>query len=134
MGAKAGSQAGLQTYDMFASTWFANCDMFASGSTTQGLQTYDMFASMWLTKISYVCKPYNIIPFLFVGAMAMRVAGNKEGNGKGNKGDEDSNKGVRGGTILVTKWAMVTATRVGGEEESKHGKGYGSNDEMVGNQ
>jgi hypothetical protein len=33
MGAKAGSPAGLQTYDMFASTWFANYDMFASGST-----------------------------------------------------------------------------------------------------
>jgi hypothetical protein len=33
MGAKAGSQSGLQTYDMFASTWFANYDMFASGLT-----------------------------------------------------------------------------------------------------
>jgi hypothetical protein len=33
MGAKAGSRAGLQTYDMFASMWFANYDMFASGST-----------------------------------------------------------------------------------------------------
>jgi hypothetical protein len=33
MGAKAGSQAGLQTYDMFASTWFVNYDMFASGLT-----------------------------------------------------------------------------------------------------
>jgi hypothetical protein len=33
MGAKAGPPAGLQTYDMFASTWFANYDMFASGST-----------------------------------------------------------------------------------------------------
>ncbi len=33
MGAKADSQAGLQTYDMFASMWFANYDMFASGST-----------------------------------------------------------------------------------------------------
>jgi hypothetical protein len=32
MGAKAGSPAGLQTYDMFASMWFANYDMFASGS------------------------------------------------------------------------------------------------------
>jgi hypothetical protein len=31
MGAKAGSRAGLQTYDMFASTWFVNYDMFASG-------------------------------------------------------------------------------------------------------
>jgi hypothetical protein len=33
IGAKAGSQAGLQTYDMFASTWFVNYDMFASGLT-----------------------------------------------------------------------------------------------------
>jgi hypothetical protein len=33
MGAKVGSGAGLQTYDMFASTWFANYDMFASGLT-----------------------------------------------------------------------------------------------------
>jgi hypothetical protein len=33
MGAKAGSQAGWQTYDMFASMWFANYDMFASGLT-----------------------------------------------------------------------------------------------------
>ncbi len=33
MGAKADSQAGLQTYDMFASMWFANYDMFASGLT-----------------------------------------------------------------------------------------------------
>ncbi len=64
----------------------------------------------------------------------MRVVGNKEGNGEGSKGGGDSNKGVGQGMVLVTKWAMVTATRVGGEEESKHGKGYGSNDEMVGNQ
>jgi hypothetical protein len=33
MGAKAGSQAGLQTYDMFTSMWFANYDMFESGLT-----------------------------------------------------------------------------------------------------
>jgi hypothetical protein len=33
MGAKAPSPAGLQTFDMFASTWFANYDMFASQST-----------------------------------------------------------------------------------------------------
>jgi hypothetical protein len=33
MGAK---QAGLQTYDMFASTWFANYYMFASKSTRIG--------------------------------------------------------------------------------------------------
>ncbi len=63
----------------------------------------------------------------------MRMAGNKEGNGKGNKGDEDSNKGVRGGTILVTKWAMVTATRVMGKEESKRSKGYDGNNKVAGN-
>jgi hypothetical protein len=33
MVAKAGSQAGLQTYDMFASTFFVNYDTFASGLT-----------------------------------------------------------------------------------------------------
>jgi hypothetical protein len=33
MGAKVGSQAGLQTYDMFVSTWFTNYDMFANGLT-----------------------------------------------------------------------------------------------------
>jgi hypothetical protein len=92
-----------------------------------------MFASMWLTKISYVCKPCNIIPFLFVGAMAMRVAGNKEGNGEGGKGNGDSNKGVRQGTALATKWAMVTVTRVAGEEESKRSKGFGSDNKVAGN-
>ncbi len=132
MGAKAGSRAGLQTYDMFTSTWFANYDMFASGSTTQGLQTYDMFASMWLTKISYVCKPCNIIHFLFVGATAMRVAGNKEGNGEGGKGNGDSDKGVRQGTALAMKWAMATATRVAGKEESKRSKGFGGNNKVAG--
>ncbi len=55
-----------------------------------------MFASMWLTKISYVHKPCKIIlPFLFVGATVMRVAGDEEGNGKGGKGDGNCNKGVR---------------------------------------
>ncbi len=98
----------------------------------QGLQTYDMFASMWLTKISYICKPYKIIPFLSVGATAMRVAGNKEGNGEGSKGDEDSDKGVRQGTAFVTKWAMTTAMRVAGKEESKHSMGYGSDDKVAG--
>jgi hypothetical protein len=46
MGAKVDSRAGLQTYDMFASTWFANCDMFASKSTR----------IMRLANICYVCK------------------------------------------------------------------------------
>jgi hypothetical protein len=34
---------------------------------------------------------------------AMRVAGNKESNGKGDKGNGNSNKGVRGGTAMATK-------------------------------
>jgi hypothetical protein len=33
MGAKVGSHDGLQTFDMFASTWFANYNMFAKRST-----------------------------------------------------------------------------------------------------
>jgi hypothetical protein len=32
MSAKASSQASSQTYDMFASMWFVNYDMFASRS------------------------------------------------------------------------------------------------------
>ncbi len=99
----------------------------------QGLQTYDMFASMWLTKISNVCKPCNTIPFLFIGATAMRMAGNKEGNGEGGKGNGDSDKGVRQGTALVTKWAIGTATRVAGKEESKRSKGFGGDDKVAGN-
>ncbi len=97
------------------------------------MQTYDMFTSMWLTKISYVCKPCKIIPFLFVGAMAMRVVGDEEGNGEGSKGDGDSNKGVRRGMALATKWAMATATRVAGKEENERGKGYGGDNEVAGN-
>jgi hypothetical protein len=54
---------------MLASTWFANYDMFASGSKRNGRNAniYDMFASTQLAKISYVCKPHKIIPFLFLG-------------------------------------------------------------------
>jgi hypothetical protein len=33
IGAKAGTQADLQTYDMFASTWFAKYAMFANNLT-----------------------------------------------------------------------------------------------------
>jgi hypothetical protein len=62
----------------------------------------------------------------------MRVAGNKEGYGEGGKGNGDSNKGVRQGTALATKWAMAAATRVAGEEESKRSKGFGSNDKVAG--
>ncbi len=52
MGAKAGSQAGLQTYDMFASTCFANYDMFARiDKDCKACKTYDMLASTWLAKL-----------------------------------------------------------------------------------
>jgi hypothetical protein len=98
-----------------------------------GLQTYDVFASMWLTKISYVHEPCKMMPFLFIGATGMRLAGNKEGNGKGGKGNGDNNKGVRQGTTMATKGAKVTVTRVTREEESKVGKGDGNNDEVTGN-
>jgi hypothetical protein len=84
-------------------------------------------------KISFVYKPCKIIPLLFVGAMAMRVVGNKEGNGEGGKGNGDSNKGVRQGTALATKWAMATVTRAAGKEESEGGKGYGGDNKVVGN-
>jgi hypothetical protein len=33
----------------------------------QGLQTNDMFTSTWLAQISYVPKLGKVIPFLFVG-------------------------------------------------------------------
>jgi hypothetical protein len=85
-----------------------------------------------LTKISYVCKPCNITPFLFVGVMAMRVAGNEEGNGEGGKGNGDSDKGVRQWTALATKWAMATATRVVCKEESKRHKGFGGDEKVAG--
>ncbi len=87
---------------------------------------------MWLTKISYVCKPCNIISFLFIGAMAIRVAGNEEGNGEGGKGNGESDKGVRQGMALATKWAMATAMRVASEEESKRRKGFGGDDKVAG--
>jgi hypothetical protein len=64
----------------------------------------------------------------------MRMAGNEEGNGEGGKGNGDSNKGVRQGTALATKWAMATATRVVGEEESERHKGFGGNDKVAGDE
>ncbi len=62
----------------------------------------------------------------------MRVAGGKEGNGEGSKGDGDSNNGVRQGMSLAMKWAMPTAMRVVGKEESKCNKGYGADKEVAG--
>ena len=68
MGAKVGSQAGLQTYDMFVSTCLQiMICLQADQQGLQGLQIYDMFASMWLANISYVCKPCKTTPFLSVG-------------------------------------------------------------------
>jgi hypothetical protein len=82
-----------------------------------------MFARKWLTKISYVRETRKIIPFIIVGATAMRVVGNKEGNGKGSKGDGDGNKGVIRGTAIATKWAMATVTRVAGKEKEQWWQG-----------
>jgi hypothetical protein len=55
-------------------------------------------------------------------AIAMRVAGNEEGNC-------NSDKGVRQGTAMAMRRAMAAAMRVAGEEESKGGKGDGNGDE-----
>jgi hypothetical protein len=44
----------------------------------------------------------------------MRVAGNKEGNGEGGKGDCNGNKGIRQGMAMAIKRAMATMTRVAG--------------------
>jgi hypothetical protein len=75
MGAKVGSQAGLQIYDMFTSTWFANNDMFASGLTRiTRLANINIFVRTWLAKILYVCKPHKIITCLFVGICPLHHA------------------------------------------------------------
>jgi hypothetical protein len=47
-------------------------------------------------------------------AMAMRVVGNKEGNGNFGKRDGNGNKGGRQATATATKRVIVTATRVAG--------------------
>jgi hypothetical protein len=47
----------------------------------------------------------------------MRVVGNKEGYGKGSKGNGDGNRGVRRGTVTATKRAMALARRVVDNEE-----------------
>ncbi len=63
--------------------------------------------------------------------MAMMVAGNKEGNGVGGKGDGNSNKGVKQGTVMETKRAMATAARVVGNKED-NGKEEGNCDSSEG--
>ncbi len=47
---------GLQTMIFLQADW----------QGLQGLQTYDMFTSTWLAKISYVPKPRKVMPFVFV--------------------------------------------------------------------
>ncbi len=68
-----------------------------------------------------------MMPFLFIGATAMRVGGNKEGNGTGNKG-------VRRGTATATKRATATTIRVADKNESKGNKGDGNDNKVVGNE
>ncbi len=46
--------------------------------------------------------------------MAMRVAGNKEGNGNFGKRDSDGDKGGGQATAMATKRVIVTASRVAG--------------------
>jgi hypothetical protein len=46
--------------------------------------------------------------------MAMRVAGNKEGNGDFGKRDGDGNEGDGQATAMATKRVIVMATRVAG--------------------
>jgi hypothetical protein len=58
--------------------------------------------------------------------MAMRVAGDEEGDCKGGKGDGNGDKGVRQGPAMATKRAMATAKRVVGEEEGEGCKGDGN--------
>ncbi len=65
--------------------------------------------------------------------MAMRVASNKEGNGKGGKGDGNSNMSVRRGMATVTKRATGTALRVAGSKEGDGNKeGNGDSNEGSG--
>jgi hypothetical protein len=54
--------------------------------------------------------------------MAMGLAGNKEGNGKGSKGNDNCDKGVGQRTATATKRPMITVTRVGGNEEGNGDK------------
>jgi hypothetical protein len=49
--------------------------------------------------------------------IAMRVAGNKKGYGKGGKVDGDGDKGVGQGMVAATKRAIATAARVVGDKE-----------------
>ncbi len=48
--------------------------------------------------------------------MAMRVAGNKEGNGNGGKSNGDCNKGGRQATAMATNRVITTMTSVVGKQ------------------
>jgi hypothetical protein len=49
-------------------------------------------------------------------AAAMRVVGDNENDGDYGKGNDNGNKGVRQGTAMAMRRALVTATRVAGNE------------------
>ncbi len=51
-------------------------------------------------------------------ALAMRVSGSKEGDGKGNKSDGNCNKDVDKGMEMALKRAMAILTRVVGKKEN----------------
>ncbi len=53
---------------------------------------------------------------------AMRVAGNKEGDGECGKSDGNGDKGVWQGTVMATKRATATAMRVAGDKEGNDNK------------
>ncbi len=57
-------------------------------------------------------------------ATATRVVSNKEGNGKGSKGDGHGNRGAgrRAATATATERALATATRVAGDKEGNDNK------------
>ncbi len=59
-------------------------------------------------------------------AVAMRVTGNKEGNGQGGKGNDDGNKGVGQGATTEMKRTVATASRVAHDEEGKCNSDKGS--------
>ncbi len=62
--------------------------------------------------------------------MAVRAAGDEDGNGVGGKGYGNGDNGVRQGTVMATQRAMVTAMRVAGDEEGNGNKeGNGNSDE-----
>ncbi len=73
-------------------------------------------------------------------ALALRVACNKEGNGKGYKSNGDEGDGratatramvTAMATAKATTWVMAMVTRLAGDEEGKSvgGKGDGDDDE-----